>query len=247
MTQRERGNGALDVLLFMPLGLFLLFVVTDGGLSLVEKAGIADALRSGLNAEVVHAKEERAIQLDEHYALRVDQEALERLASDTADEIAKRVKKTKKKLTRSDGPRFGIEVSAIVFDVNPDYGTIEQGDRYRIMAQACIPERGIEEESANISGYPYLSRDDFIRRELRRDALAVGQRIPSRYAVPLGLAYRAEDPSRSQLKYLEQSVVLYAEVRAVTEGINQGYTRKVLGNFYAVQEQELHMLRTQVR
>ncbi len=57
VAKLEKGNAILEMLLFVPLALFFLFIAIDAGLSLTQRAGIQDAFRSGVNALPLFAKE----------------------------------------------------------------------------------------------------------------------------------------------------------------------------------------------
>ena len=54
---KERGNAILELVLFVPLALFFLFVAIDAGLSLIQRAGVQDAFRSGINSLPVYARQ----------------------------------------------------------------------------------------------------------------------------------------------------------------------------------------------
>ena len=56
----EKGNAILEMVLFVPLALFFLFIAIDAGLSLTQRAGVQDAFRSGVNSLPLFAKEHGA-------------------------------------------------------------------------------------------------------------------------------------------------------------------------------------------
>ena len=56
---KQKGNSVLELLLFLPIALFFLFVVIDAGLSLIQKAAINDAFRSGVNSLPAYVKSEQ--------------------------------------------------------------------------------------------------------------------------------------------------------------------------------------------
>lgn len=54
------GNAMLELVLFTPLALFFLFISIDCGLSLIQRAGIQDAFRSGIGSLPLFAKQDGA-------------------------------------------------------------------------------------------------------------------------------------------------------------------------------------------
>ena len=98
------------MLLFMPLALLFLFVVTDAGVMLAEKGAITDAVRAGLNVEGEWGPGKvRGISADEGVRTIVER---------VANEIAANVRRARTALP--EGESFGIEVSAFSLDIAPD-------------------------------------------------------------------------------------------------------------------------------
>jgi hypothetical protein len=238
----SRGSGTLDIVLFMPLALLFLFVLTDAGLGFVEKASITDAIRAGINAAGMHTNQETLFKAGPENQLEVERVLVQNLVDGVARGIVQRVNKGKFALQKTRKPRFAVEVTAILVGINTDTGALNSSGPYTMIATSNVPGNNLAEYGENASGVSYVTRENFIEQELKHEQGI----LPSSYSVPLGLAYRADRPGTVGFKYLDNSLILYVEVRNIAEGINPSYTEAVLGRLFTLQEQQLHLVRAQL-
>jgi hypothetical protein len=242
MQTCPKGSGTLDIVLFMPLALLFLFVLTDAGLGFVEKAAITDAIRAGVNAAGRHANREALFKTGPGNQLEVEQVFVQHLVDGIAREIVQRVSRGKFALKQTGMPRFAVEVAALLVRINADTGALNSSEPYTMTAVSNVPGNNIAEYIDNASGVSYVTREDFIEQEMKKEQGS----SPSSYSVPLGLVYHAGQPGAVGFKYLDNSLVLFVEVRNIAEGINPSYTRAVLGRLFTLQEQQLHLVRAQL-
>ncbi|MCB0323171.1 MAG: hypothetical protein KDD69_06335 [Bdellovibrionales bacterium] len=231
----ERGNGPLDVVLFLPLALFFLFVVTDGGLTLIEKGVIRDAIRSGLQGDSSRTSEHPARENDDPSASLIDPEGARHLVQELAQAVASQLERARPTTGESSAPHFGVRVSALEIGVNPNTGALAPGARYRTIAAHEIGSL----DGATVEGYPYESRENYLANALERDAAA----SISRFARPAGVQFSVLGDA-PQARFLARTLALHIEVRAVAGGTNRSFIRAALGRFYALQEHHLRTART---
>ena len=239
---QENGNGILEAVLFLPVGLFFLFVVVDGGIALVERAGINDAVRSGLAEEGLYNADASPLYLDSENHVQINQPALRQLLEGIAEGLERKVSSAKAGFHSAEGMTFGIEVSALSFAVDPGSGRILVRNHMELVDSVQTPSSGFAQVGALSPEFPFLRREDYVLQELE----AIQPAGPSEFAQPLALSYRSDAPDEAKLLYLESAILLYVEVRSVTQGINPSYLRSALGKFYTLQLQHLQALRAQL-
>lgn len=229
VVKSERGNGALEMILFLPLALFFLFVVTDAGLTYIEQGAVRDAVRSGLHHEnrinaAIYRPYASGAETINHAELR-------RLCEELAEEVFNSLGRAKAPLGNSAEADYAVEVSAISLAVDGDRGVLEDTN-YKILHTALLPESGFS-SAGTADGYPYISREDFLVENLTEDQ---GQAL-SRFALPLGPRYAVHEPASA--RFLPEAIALYIEVRTLPSGINRPYIKSLLGRNYALQHQQL--------
>lgn len=228
------GNAALDVVLFLPLALFFLFVVTDGGLTLVQQAELRDSVRAGLHAEYASASPFLLTRDGSDLLSEVDTTAARNLAEHLADELYSRIAPSSET-----SPRRGVEVSIFLLEIDPKTGALLQASPKRV-ATSYQPGNSFP-QSAIVSSYPYKSREDYLKEELIDP-----DKEASIYAQNLGPVYQLNGEVNSDLRYASKAAVVYVEVRAVVQGINAEFSKSALGRFYGFQLQHLQPLRSSV-
>ena len=242
MNKGAKGNVLLDLVLVAPIALLLLFVGIDSGLTYIERSAVYDSLRAGLNAEALISKKVQLYSYGAGKRFEIDSEELEFAANEVAKEIASNISHAVRPITNDGIAQVGIEVSALLLNVDPESGKINLNDEFEVLTTARIPDNGVDDPHLNIAGYSYRSAKEFISAQIEADSA----NSASRFAVPLGISYDAENPDSPSQRYLEKALVLYAEVRTITAGVNQNYVKRVLGRFYALQEQQIRSLRVQL-
>ncbi len=233
----EQGNGALDMVLCLPFALFFLFIVTDAGMTFVERGAVVDAVRTGLNAEELLTRGKTLLQMTDSYELVPDQEVIRVLTKQIADEIFLRVDNGRWQMRQEGAANFAVEVSALALCVDALTGELCASQSYEILFTAVKPES----LSLPLDQTQFLSREEFLKHRFAEEK----NMVPSRFALPLGIVYGADDAQGVGMRYQAQVIALYVDVRSNPSGINQAYGRSVLGRAYQVQEQQLHLVRRQ--
>lgn len=246
------GNAFLEMLLFLPLGVLLLFVAVDAGFVYSEKAAIVNAIRSGVHSQVRLSAEHGLLVLNREFVLEQDERAAEQLLQQVLEHIRENVACSRRTANDEQDERFRIRAATVYLDIDPDTGQLSPSWR-RNLGQALSAERGAFSINSVVPSYPYVSMEDFLTEKISNaeDAAAYSDssgsvgRNPSPFAVPAGHEYRADIPSAKR-KYLSKTALLYVEVTALTRGLAPMLTRSLLGRFYALEEQQMHLLRQQL-
>lgn len=230
-----RGSALLETTLFVPVLLFFLFVVIDGGLALTERAGLINALRTSLHSEGLHSKEAPFLEVAPGGELELNSSAPDTLAAlaTAAWDSALGVQGYE---AGDPPPTLSITLSLVVLDIDAQSGALLD---YNVAHSVTLPfgpqHPDLPQHNPN---FPYLSREEFLAQKL---SLHGGSASP--YAVPAIPAYQP-DGSPGEEQYLDRSVALYGEITALTRGVNPAFAKSVLGNFYSLQEQQLVLNRT---
>ena len=216
----QRGTAFVETLLFTPLALFFLFVVTDAGLFLVSQGTVRDCLRSGVHSEVLFRVTDEAGSADI-------------VAANVADEIIRGLERARFFAATSS---YTVRTAVLELSVNANSGRIESSVS-RVLAST---------ERETIASYRRPAElqpdmDSYLREQLETET----HKEPSVYALPLGIVYQAQAPTESHLGYLPKTYLLYAAVDGIPAGLSAGYVRSVLGTFYTLHEQRLQVLRLQ--
>ena len=230
------GNGVLELLLFTPLFLFFILVVIDAGLLFADRAGLTAALRSGLNSEGIFSREYPLTSLDPLTSeLVIDSSHLQPFLQSVAQQIAKTVSRSQGSPFSESPASYRVTVAAYQAQIDRSTGQLSPSP-----SMLASSEYGHFDLRQVDPSFPTRTPDEFVESEL---AQTTGQ-VPSPYAVaaPL-LDVRASDSPH----YLENTLLLYAEVASATRGLNTWLTRDLLGRRYLFQGMELRPIRTQVR
>ncbi len=227
----HKGNAALDVVLFLPLALFFLFVVTDGGLTLIEQAQLRDSIRAGLHAE--YASEiplTLTADLDQSGSA-VNRTAAVALAQHLADELNSRINPDPQSSSRR-----GVEVSIFAIEVDQQSGKLKLNTLERV-ATEFQPGNGFPPSSI-ITDYPYVSSENYLEQNLgqARDQGAS-------FSQPLGPVYLSSGELDLTKRFAGRTLLVYVDVRAVVSGVNAAFAESALGRFYGFQLQHLQPLR----
>jgi hypothetical protein len=235
------GNGLLDVILFMPIGLFFLFAVTDGGLHLVERAAIQDAIRAGLHTEYDTEREFSVVRYSESNEIELDRDEARALAQHFVEEIRNNFSFVTYRAHDEAAPTRSVGVSVFAVDVDPRVGRL-YGNAVELLAEEYSTADGFP-ASSMVSGYPYISRSDYVAAQLAAEADSEA----SQFAQPGGNVFFDDGQLNVSHRYLSKAILVYVEVRAVTSGTNQAFVKNALGSLYAVQYQQLQSVRSTLR
>lgn len=241
------GNAIVEMLLFTPIALFFLFVVIDAGMLALEKAAISDALRSGMNSELLFGQQGSVIQMGDDFSLQLasgfslEQATTEvpQLLAEVSSQIVSEVARTQGYEETEVPSSFQVTLAALLLSIDPVSGQV-------LNSRVLYPIVKVPDgpSSFNLtqynSDYPHRSMDEFIVEQLHLTA----DNQPSPYALPAGLAYNPSSLLPGEARYLENAVMLYGEVTAIPRGINNSYVKSALGSFYVLQDQYLIPLRS---
>lgn len=239
-----QGNGVLEMLLCTPLALLFLFVAVDGGISQLEKEALVDSLHTGVIDGSRFLQNQSLFSIDDSNGLALNREAVQTMVSGIARALDNKVVAAKRGYI-SNGvtvSKYKIVVSAILMPVNPESGEISGNFlNGEVITTAVEPSRGanfnLPEE---VPTFPYVTEADFVNHELSANSNS----LPSPFAIPLGVSYRADNPEAIKLTYSDQTIIIYAEITSLPTGLNPAFAKSVLGRFYGLQLQELLSVRT---
>lgn len=229
---RTAGDAILDLVVFMPLFLFFLFVVVDGGLAWRSQAATRDAIRAGLNASGLRTKKLGPLNFTLDNGLQYDHEKAEELSEDVAAQLAGWIAPLVQQNTKYGTP-FKVSVAPLVLSIDQQSGRIDSS------------YWGSEKHSGNIlfditqeiPDFKLRSKEDFVQAKL------VSDQPPSQYALPTSQGLGVAGVG---MGYMEKTVLLYVEVTALPWGTNSEFVKKVLGGYFGLQDQELIILRSQL-
>lgn len=236
----ERGSAIMEMVLFTPLALFFLFAVIDGGLALLQRAAVTDALRAGLNTELLYNQDGSVLRFDEQSLSPVvnENQAL-RLLTALASEIAESVKTVQNYGEGETPTTFKVTVAGVVVDIDPRTGAL--GSTNRVVIGPVYAGDANFDLRTEIPQYDSVSSEDYIENEL----ITERGKLPSSLAIPIGVDYGAAEESVT-VRYLDKAVLLYAGVEGTSKTPFNAPTKSLLGTLYGIHEQHLMLLRTQL-
>lgn len=234
----QRGHAALETAMFLPLLVFFIFVVVDAGLAFSERSAFTNRLRSSLQSETLKTKAQSLLEVDPNFNLILSAQAGQQL-QEFATDIFNSLIDIQGMIPGQSADSVSMTLSLVIANIDTVSGVLQS---YSIPLSVNLPS-GIQ----NPDLPQFNPHFNYITRETYLDAeLAVGLGVaPSRYAIRIGPSYDATN--QAVLPYAPATALLFAEVTAVTRGVNPGYVKQVLGNFYAIQNQQLLVVRTQIR
>ncbi len=216
----ESGNGMFELLLFAPVGLLFLFLVTDAGMALHDRSGVIDAARAALLAR------SKAAGLSETYGEDGFDHAEQRaFLLGVTDDILAGVARTRGNTRDASPPFVHLALVRLTFDTATGELSAYALER---------PDAQRNPESAIDCGGDTL--DDFLRANLERET----GRSPSALALPLSPSFAADADHFLGLRFL-----LAARVCGLSRGITAHRSASFLGRFFQFHEEQLLPLRIQ--
>ncbi|MCC6219951.1 MAG: pilus assembly protein [Deltaproteobacteria bacterium] len=222
------GNGLLETVLFTPLALFFLLVVTDAGLYLVRKSVFTNAVRAGLASRAHHANSS-PLYLDSNFALRVDEGVLEEILDGVVKETSDAVTKGMSSASFDD---YKLRAVGVVFEVDEHSGKL-----LRYSFNGSAESHGNFSLKTRAPRYPYKTQETFLREQLDH----ANSLSPSSYSVPTGPIVDPQTGYASN-RYYGISLGIYVELTALTGGYAPSAVKNSLGEYFAIQQQELELL-----
>lgn len=226
--KRCPGNALLEMILYLPLVLMFLFVVTDAGLALFTKTAVEDAFRGSINKQI--SSKVSLISLDEQNTIRVDPSSARALSFLICQEVANSAGAIYREGDPAAAPSFVITAEAVEIAVDPQTG---RALGFQYVAQSRCVIGALDAESINRST-AIPSADDFIDQQLNVHADGL-----SPFAVPAGGGPAAG--------FLPVSAAVYLELSAAAPGLNPQVTSSLIGGLFAIHQQQLAAVRTKIQ
>ena len=223
----ESGNGPLEMLVFLPLAMFFLFLVVDGGMAYVDRSTIVDALRAGLNSQGIY--EAGTVQeLGDGSAIEIVDFAAEGLVTSVGQEIESILNR------RFSSEDYQLTITAMQIAVDP-----QTGETIGFPIEIASFRAGEFRVGSKAPKFQATSRGEFLASELARDSM------PSRYALRSGARYTVFG-EYTDGQFLDRGIILYGEVIGMTRGFARQYVKRILGRYFVVQTQLAEPLRVQL-
>ena len=246
------GNGLVELALFLPLAFFLIFVVVDAGFWFSQRAALLDTFQAGIDSEGLFSRTHRAIDCGYHppfgYHCQLDNANLEALLEQLATEIEGKIDdlKTSRMFRRPEGLKsdYLLTLKALELRVNPRNGALQSfinGDLYREVAErkrGGMPEKAlIPIKNCSSKGHESCIREYISQKiDMSRTDLS--------FSIPIGPIY---DPTTAAIstRYQEISLLIYAEVQALSGGVGGSMVKSFMGNSFRIVDRALFILRNQ--
>ena len=219
------GTSLLEMVLFTPLALMIIFLGTDSALRFVEMAGVNDAIRSALKAEVENFNDRSLFQTSLDGTINIDEASLSQATNGVAQRISNQISQTKASLPNATREDYFIEVTPISVPVQST-GRLETSSLNLHSAASFNSNAQDSVSSSEINEILELSQSN--------------PDSPSSYSIAIGPDYQA---SASELRFFDMALFLYVRVRGQTSGISPG-NNWATGNLFEVDESQLIPLRT---
>lgn len=227
----EKGNGLIEMLMFMPLAMLLLFGVTDAGLSSLERARISDALRDALRDQGKLAETATVLRLNQHYGLQVDEEACQKAARSAADRLAVKAEQAKQQALGFFQAEFRAAATVVVLSIDESTGralAIEHNCSH--ISKKGNPHLDLPSQAP---AYRYRPEAEYMQLILEHEMAAA----PSRFAVSLGPTYPVSGGAARPARYMPRAAFLYAGAEVLSQSVTPLLGESIFGSVFAVQEQ----------
>ncbi|HMO18827.1 MAG TPA: hypothetical protein PKA63_12105 [Oligoflexia bacterium] len=226
LSESQFGNGMLEMLLFLPFALMVLFVGTDIGLGLLDRAMVTDVVREAQHDQLI----EGAISLYQvsGSGLEINNAVVEALSSRIADRLNLELGTGGRRMVLASGSsNYRVQVSPVLLNIDTTSGAITS---YEIFSEQ-VRNPGFSARSVSPE-MPYISETEYLDGQL---ATRTSNASPFSLLSPV--------PDAPGERYLPVSVAILVSVEAVSPSINPAFMRTVLGGLSAFQIHELHGVR----
>lgn len=222
------GNGILEMLLFLPLALMLLFVGVDIGLSMLDQALVSDAVREAVHEQILEDGEN--LYVVRSSGPEVNMAAIEDISARMLERLDSVLGPQGRRLilasAEQDFASYRIEVRPVLLSINAETGVVESYSSLNSY---------VKNESFNLTSYAPKAQVKSVE-EFLSEALPLGAGASS-YSVVSPLA------SGNEL-YLTQSIAIHVKVEFVSASINPAWLESVIGGRSGYQVHEVHLVRT---
>jgi hypothetical protein len=217
------GNGMLEMLLFLPLGLMVLFVGTDTGISMIDKAMLRDMVREGGHFQVPG-------EADEVFSVNstgrtINDSAVDALVNDIGSRMTQVVQERRIVFGMSNASA-SVQVRALRLIIDPEDGSVM---RYESFSSQFSSTPGFDlRQYSDLRGY--ISPEEYLQQELG---------MPGE-TTKFGIASPILD---SQNRYLPENIAFLVTVEAVTPSLSPSWQQMVLGSRAGFQVHQLKVIR----
>jgi hypothetical protein len=220
------GNAILEMLMFVPLALLLLFVGLDASLLMTTRGAARSALRDGLGAEQIITRE-RGIVSDFFGNPSVDEERAGLLLDTVVAKVYQNLRSVP--FLSLNPEKIKVQGRLYALELDPASGTLVGA--IPIGIERTLPAGTRFDISSDLPSFTFRSL-----AELEENVLLSGSGV-HRLAQPVALSNRAD------LRFYPLTLALGVEITAVAGGIAPGVTQWMLGSLYGVGEATIVPLR----
>ena len=227
----ERGNGLLEMIIFLPLAMMILFVLTDCAFAMLERARMSDAVREALRAQGVLKEVPEVLFLDDALQPAINVEASYSAAQKAANELGAMVLEAKADTAGFNHTQFRASASIVILGIDPESGSATHIDQVlTVVSEAGNPTIDL---TSMAPAYNYIPQEEYLNALLEKESTA----SPSRFSISLEHKYELNGGPAEQVQYLDRGALLYGEVSVLSQAINPMLAEGLLGSMFAVQEQ----------
>lgn len=217
------GNGMLEMLLFLPLGLMVLFVGTDTGISMIDKAMLRDIVREAGHFQVL-SEDDQVFSVDGTGRF-INDLVVDGIVNDIGLRMSQVVEERRIVFGMSNAPA-SVQVRALRLIIDPEDGRLI---RYEPFSNhfSSVPGFNLRQYS-NLKDY--ITPVEYLEQEFGVNGET------SKYGIALPLL-------DSTNGFLSENIVFLITVEAVMPSLSPGWQHMVLGSRIGFQVHQLKVLR----
>ncbi len=225
---KESGNGALELILFIPVALFFLFIIVDVGLYIGDRAKVDDLVRSMLHDVNTYSEALNLLDLNSDFSLEVNEKNAKDFVKKLSSDFYNKVLEERK------GEGFSLEVSLFKLSFNPSTGSLlykkeiySSGRKGGFSLRTKVPE------------YPYITKEEYIKKIIKnsKEQTPFSKKTSIRYNIKKG-SYSSEN------KFSPLTLIIYIELETESHSISGSTIRTLLGHYLGTQSQGVETIRT---
>ena len=226
----ERGNGILEMVLFVPFAILLLFVSIDLGLSFLDRAMVSDALRETTHEEIVSRINLQGPSVYRATAsgVEIDDDLVENLSQKLGDRLSNVIIDRRINLTNSNSSaQVKVSVTPIKISIDPKDGKIIG------VSKMTTYVSNIGNPTLNLGPkIKVVSDDDYIQSAF------------SSTQSDLGYAVLAANYSNSNILYLPTTLGFLISVEVLSPSINPIFLQQIFNSGLGIQLKDFHVVRS---
>lgn len=230
----QLGSTLFELLVFLPLFLIFVVVVVDLGLAFQEHAALRNAQRALQNVAVARITAESISATSQNFETVFDPAAAQALLEDLLSQFEADIA-AEKTVGDSSAPQYSAQAALLLLPIDRQTGeaqTLEVDQM--VIAHSSIPLNTTALAASAIRNKHYVEPRAFISQFLS----ATADSGASLYARPMLAAV-----GDLEARFMPHSVLLYLEVSAEASGLKRFGVYSFLGRFFALQDQQLLVLR----